>query len=616
MNANITKFIKSYNSSVFSVNQLLVSTFVESNGLDVPKNSLLYQYLSHDVYAVDKFRAIINKVYGSFGFEELIMLFEFVVSPVDKLVTGAVYTPKKIREHIVKHVLTKLSNVDWSRVKIADISCGCGGFFLTLIEAIQEMSNRSCVQIISQNIYGIDIESYSIERTKILLALYALSKGETISDDDFHLFVSDSLEKKLWNEGLFKDARFDAIIGNPPYVTSSKISENSKALLKDWSVTETGKSDLYIPFFQIGYEALNENGILGYITVNNFYRSLNGRALREYLCQKECSISLIDFGGEKIFRGCSAYTCLCFISKSEEPKVHYTHCSSSNLNKLNEDAFSLHDFSLLDNKKGWRLRDKETLDFINNVEKVGTPLFQVVDIRNGIATLKNEVYILNVVGETPELFIHNYKGVDYCIEKTICRDIIKPSKLNYDKSVDNQIQHIIFPYQESKGKKKCIAEETFKKYYPFAYKYILSQKSVLEGRDKGNNKNYETWFAYGRSQSLTLSGYRLFMPYISMEPKFALSEQDSLLFYNGFAVISKKIEDLRIIQKVLNSDIFWHYVKSVSKPYGGNFYSLGKRYIKHFGIPNFSSEQKQELLKIETQSDVNIWLRQFYRVPI
>ncbi len=101
-----------------------------------------------------------------------------------------------------------------------------------------------------------------------------------------------------------------------------------------------------------------------------------------------------------------------------------------------------------------------------------------------------------------------------------------------------------------------------------------------------------------------------------MEPKFVISEQESLLFYNGFAVISERIVDLRIIQKVLESDIFWNYVRCVSKPYGGNYYSLGKRYIKHFGIPNFSTEQKQELLKIEAQSNVNIWLRQFYRVSI
>ena len=89
---------------------------------------------------------------------------------------------------------------------------------------------------------------------------------------------------QLYFPRVFRDnGGFDIIIGNPPYVSSSKISQESKDALCNWSVTRTGKTDLYIPFFQIALECLNDNGILGYITVNNFYRSVNGRAFRAYV---------------------------------------------------------------------------------------------------------------------------------------------------------------------------------------------------------------------------------------------------------------------------------------------------------------------------------------------
>ena len=96
------------------------------------------------------------------------------------------------------------------------------------------------------------------------------------------------------------------------------MSEDTKALLENWEVCRTGKSDLYIPFFQIATELLNERGVLGYIAVSNFYRSLNGKALRDYFANHELNLTIVDFGGEQVFKGSSTYTCLCFIDKQKK----------------------------------------------------------------------------------------------------------------------------------------------------------------------------------------------------------------------------------------------------------------------------------------------------------
>jgi len=42
---------------------------------------------------------------------------------------------------------------------------------------------------------------------------------------------------------------FDIIVGNPPYVSAAKIDKESRKFLENWSVSSSGKSDLYIPFF-------------------------------------------------------------------------------------------------------------------------------------------------------------------------------------------------------------------------------------------------------------------------------------------------------------------------------------------------------------------------------
>jgi adenine-specific DNA-methyltransferase len=39
---------------------------------------------------------VINSDTKEFGFEELIELFEFVISPADRIINGAIYTPQKL----------------------------------------------------------------------------------------------------------------------------------------------------------------------------------------------------------------------------------------------------------------------------------------------------------------------------------------------------------------------------------------------------------------------------------------------------------------------------------------------------------------------------------------
>jgi len=75
-----------------------------------------------------------------------------------------------------------------SNLKFGDIACGCGGFFITIVNIIKQNANKSYFEIFKDNIFGLDIQSYSIERTKILLTLLAISDGEDCIEFDFNIF--------------------------------------------------------------------------------------------------------------------------------------------------------------------------------------------------------------------------------------------------------------------------------------------------------------------------------------------------------------------------------------------------------------------------------------------
>ncbi len=620
MISSISRFLKNYSKDIQAINRLLVTSYVSIRNLNIVNNSIIRELLiseKEDIEhsALNSFIEILNREYPNFALENLIELFEFVISPSEKEVNGAVYTPESIRRFIVSNTLSQFPIEQWENLSIADISCGCGGFFTTALDVIREHINISCYSLI-ENLYGIDIASYSIDRTRILLSLYAIEKGEDYDYLPINLYNANSLTFD-WNtiDTVQENGGFDIIIGNPPYVSSSKISQESKDALCNWSVTRTGKTDLYIPFFQIALECLNDNGVLGYITVNNFYRSVNGRAFRTYVSYYGYDFKIIDFGAEQVFKGRSTYTCICIISKNVGD-VKYIKTLSSSLSKIVESDYTILPYNMLDNHEGWLLQSLDVASNIKRIESCGKPLGKVFNIKNGFATLKNEVYVLNVVKQDQDYYYtQTKKGEVFKIEKLICRDVIKPNTLKHEIELNEKIEKLIFPYTSSSQGLEIIPEDKLKNEFPMAYEYLLANRETLKKRDKGA-REYEAWYAFGRTQALNISGYKLLFPYIADAPYFVISDNKDLLFYNGYALVSDDLRKLKIAQKILQSNVFWYYIKNSSKPYGGDYYALAKNYVKDFGYISLTKEEEEVLLKFETTDAINKFIEDKYSIRL
>lgn len=620
MNTQISSFLKKFPVDTLNVNRLLVSAYISINNIVVNNNTLIKSLIiqsanNEEFNALEKFRNILLRAYGQVSIENLIELFEFVISPAEKEVNGAVYTPVRIRRHITEGVLNNFAVERWTELKVADISCGCGGFFISVADYIRNNINVAYAELY-QNFFGVDIEQYSIDRTKILLSLYAIQNGEDVEEFNFNLYRANSLDFD-WStiETFRQNNGFDIVIGNPPYVGSSKIADDSKALLENWTVTRSGKTDLYIPFFQIAIECINQNGIVGYITVNNFYRSLNGRAFRAYMSENRYDLKMIDFGSEQIFKGRSTYTCICFITRTDGG-VRYVRSKSNDLSNIDEKNFINLNYNILSDHEGWLLQNSIIGNNITKIELTGIPLGRCFNIKNGFATLKNEVYVLNVIEED----LHFYytlasDGNTYQIEKTICRDAIKPNTLKSEYEIVEKTEKLLFPYIYKGSGISLMSEVQFKTDYPFAYKYLSSFRDLLSTRDKGK-REYEQWFAFGRSQALNIAGCKLLFPYIASEPHFVLSDQQDLLFYNGYALVSNELRPLKIIQKILRSKIFWYYIKHTSKPYGSEYFALAKNYIKNFGVIQLTTEQENRLFEFNNQNEIDEYLVNLYEIDM
>lgn len=608
--------IRSLNYDIDYFNKLIVSAFVKTNNINVTNNKLILSFLNKtNSSELEEFICIIQNDIKVFKLEVLIYLFELTIPLTKRVSNGVVYTPDFIKNYIIQRTLNKSDNIELSNIKIADISCGSGAFLLAASEIIKEKTGKSYIEIFKENIFGLDIDSYACHYTKIVLSLLAISQGEDEEYFHFNIFNGNALCFD-WKKKILNFEGFNIIVGNPPYVRAKNLESTTKKLMENWVVSKSGNPDLYIPFFEVGIKYLHKNGVLGYITPNTFKKSVNARKLREYLQKNLFDIEILDFGASKVFEGKLTYTCIVFIQLKSSQVVKYVR-TDPHIIKLNKNIeFSHINFNQLNAHDGWLLADNKTLQNIYTIENTGTPLGKLFPIKNGLATLCNDVFIFTPFKKDENYYYLFRDDSEYKIEKQVCREIIKPNKLKTEKQIENIKEQIIFPYYASSNKKlSVLEEELFKEKFPYAYNYLKNYKNKLLERDKGKNKKYQ-WYEFGRSQALNIYGKKLFFPYISSAPYFVYSDQEDLLFYAGYAIIGKSTRELKILKKILESEVFWYYIKSVSKPYSSGYYALAKNYIKNFGICDLFEDEEEFLLNTRSKQDINKFLIKKYNIDI
>jgi len=165
LNKNILNFLNKITDTK-AVDKLLVTTFLKHKKIYITINDKINNLSilkdTKEYAQVEEFDLILQNENQKLCFEELLELFEFVISPSDKLINGAIYTPKKIREYITRQSFNELKKNNIDKIKIADIACGCGGFLIDASNELHERTGKSFKKIFKENIIGIDIQKYSI----------------------------------------------------------------------------------------------------------------------------------------------------------------------------------------------------------------------------------------------------------------------------------------------------------------------------------------------------------------------------------------------------------------------------------------------------------------------
>lgn len=604
---NIIKALSSYSKNAVDIERMIIYAFVKKENIRYDNSHILKGYLSElEGSLEEKVVRFFNASDVRLSLDSIVELFEQIVPDGEKKEKGIVYTPCEIKEYIISRVC-RTTNVP----TIVDPSCGCGAFLVTAAQYIHQHFRVSYSEVISRHLFGIDIDDGAVRKAKLLLELLACSNGE-YGEKTFNFLCANALNPKTISKvRKWQPEGFDCVVGNPPYVRFRNMSDESKCFLNHWSSADTGNVDLYMPFFEVGMSLLKKGAMLSYITPNGYFQSVNGRKLRAYLATQNYPITIVDFRDAQVFKNVSSYTCITTIDSSmKDSVIKYVRINAEQT--LENHSYSEYQTSVFEDGAPWRMRKSDIDSIIRKLETVGMPLSKW-KIRNGLATLKNDIYFFIPSREDNKYYYRILNGTEYRIERDICINVAKPNIIKTEHDLIEKTEIAIFPYVLKDNAFVIIHEEEMITKYPCAYQFLVDQKAVLQQRDKGK-ANYPEWYAYGRTQGMNNFGKKLLIPYIADEPIAVLSLEEKLLFYCGYALISDDERELRILKCFLESDAFWYYIYHTSKPYSKGYMAFAKNYIINFSIPAVSETEEEYLLSNPPKTELNKWIWEKYGI--
>lgn len=609
----ILKHIPSKYSNL-QIEASLILAFLRQKQLDgINHSQLLTDILC---YAEPEVCEIITRVSNdNLSLKLLENIFEALVEDCEKRENGVVFTPCYIVEYILENTLKEQLDEDSI---IIDPACGSGAFLVLAAEKLSQKLNKSLSETISHNIFGIDLSEDNVRRTKELLTLLVLSSGESADLLRFNIKAANSL-KENWFE-LFGKKTFHFIIGNPPYVNTHDMSKDTISLLKkNYRTTQKGTFNIFYAFIEQSMRFLSSNGTLGFIIPNNYLTITAAEDLRKYLVENKYLSKIIDFGENMIFAPVRTYNSLLFLKACGSENLTYATIKKSSDVKsaLNNTKFLCMAIDDLDSS-GWKLLDENERANIKKIEQAGSPIKPY--IRVGIATLRDNVYLVDGFDQEKGMYYKLFEGTRYLIEPGITRSIYKVSNIKAESSLADAKQAIIFPYTEIEQYSlvdtpnknyQIIPEHIMSQRYPQCYQYLCRCRTILDGRDKGKG-NAVAWYAYGRSQGLGNNSRKLLFPTFSLHPKFMLEESRQTLFCNGYAILESPQFDLEILQKILNSVVMDYYVSKTSYAIEGNYKCYQKKYIQRFSVPQFTDDELTYLKNEPDMGSINQFLIEKY----
>ncbi|MDR2046920.1 MAG: N-6 DNA methylase [Clostridiales bacterium] len=389
---------------------------------------------------------------------------------------------------------------------------------------------------LSVYIHGVEIDGAECESCRKNLSEIA-SEFE-IYDVDWDIVCADTLTVSDY------DGKMDYVVGNPPYVRVHNL-RSAYDTVKKYFFTQSGMTDLFIAFYEIGLKMLNHSGILGYISPSSLYNSIAGSAMRKYLAHNRSIKKIVDLKHFQPFEA-TAYTTIMILTKECNRYVDYYEYDAENLVPAAVSRLGYEDFNI----NGSFVFGHKCV--LSQLRSVMTSVFseKLFEVKNGFATLCDE------------FFIGDWTFTDYTIP------IVKASTGNMTKC--------LFPY------------DNFGRIIPFD---VLTKNIEIKSHydryiDKLKARSLDgsgNWYGFGRSQGINDVQKKKYAINALIrnvgDIKLSLCEPGTGIYGGLYILTDCNIDG---IKNILFTDEFITYISMLGKYKSGGYYTYSSKDLQRF----------------------------------
>lgn len=546
-------------------------------------------------------------------------------------------------------------------IRVIDPACGSGAFLIQSLEfllaerkRIADLYARLTRQadafdadetvraILSQNIFGVDINPESVEITKLALWLHTAVPGAPLTSLDDNIRCGNSLigpEIYQWRKDLlseldedaqerinafdwqaafpavFAQGGFDCVVGNPPYVKlqhfRSVESHAADFLLQAddangkpvYASTRTGNFDLYLPFIEKGLSLLNDKGRMGYIAPSVWLKNEYGEALRQQLAAGRQLERWVDFASHMIFDEAIVYTALQFFTRWPNEEIRFAFAPDGAVSSADwaGPTFSVPYRDLPAPADAWNLLPEQDRALMakmysrgKTLEESSGPIFQ------GLITSADSVYHLQRLG--PNQY-QPRSGEKVEIEDALMKPLVSgPEASRYAEPLTDT--WLIFPYDvdttnDGRAAVRLISADEMASRFPKGWLYLQRHEDILKAREKGAFDDAQ-WYRFGRNQNLDKQHLAKLIVAQTVPNMRVSIDAEGTYCLNNVRVngILADQQSLWFFLGVLNTSSIDFVFRRIAKPKEGGYFEANKQFIAPLPIPEVDATTRQSIITL------------------
>ena len=539
-------------------------------------------------------------------------------------------------------------------MKIVDPACGSGAFLLAAFDYLvrwhehyysdnptenarahfqtaagdRRLTADMKSTILSNNIFGVDIDPQAVEVTQMSLYLAVLAHENEASlqqrliqtahlpkldknircgnsllgnaDMPRNLFLAaDEMQRRLnpfdWHSDtdgfgavFSKRGGFDAVIGNPPYTRVQVMREvrpEETAIYQTKFRSATGSFDISALFVEQGLSFLRADGRLGYIISRQFTETTAGRSLRELLAEGGHVQSITDFADGLVFDA-TAYTLILIAGQKRASEYQLTRVgtppSSTTLREAEADPDLSAHVPMSDLTQDGLLLPPER-ELLDRMRAAGPRLGELCGdvIFQGVITGGDPAFVLD-------------PATAATLEPSVLRDVVRGASDIKRFGQGTPSAKLLFPYVRTKERAYRLMTAAELDALPNTRAWLNRHEALL--RSRGGVWNDTNWWALSRPQNLgRWEGPKILVPYMT-EHLCAKYEPHNRWFVNvttgGYGIPTEGMERAEYVAALLNSGVLSWALGRVGRFFRGGY--VGARRDSLVQLPIASADAAAE----------------------